>query len=100
MEDDRRAMPVVRELHPGLPHLLLLGRDRYAKPRRPRNQPRARLGLLLQPRLLVPGGRHCAPDDPLAISTVALSQVRKLEAAVWNLRLHRLRALHYLVPGR
>ena len=97
----RRALPDLRQLHDGLPDLLLHdGRGRH-RPRRGGGRALARVGLLLH-------------DSTSPTSTAAASAPRSrsryrqwmthklgdLVRPVRHLGLRRLRALHHLVPGR
>ena len=95
----RRALPDLRQLHDGLPDLLLHhGRGRH-RPRRRGGRARARSGT--------PASRSTSPTSTAAASALgALAlppvddpQARDLDRPVRHLGLRRLRALHHLVPG-
>ena len=96
----RGPLPRLRELHAGLPDLLLHEREPAVRPRRRRLRRRAELGLLLLGRLRQGRRRQLpvAPRGPLP--AVADPQVRDLGRPVRNVRLRGLRPLHHLVPGR
>ena len=90
----------MRQLHDGLPHLLLHQRRRGLRPGRNGHHDRAALGLVLQRRLRQGRRWQLPPAAAGPISTVAHPQVRHLARAVRHIRLRRVRAVHHMVPGR
>ncbi len=99
MGEDRGTLPVVRQLHDGLPHLLLQHDHPAGRARRTDLDLGADLGLVLHRRLRSRRGRQLPQPAARPIPAVADPQVRDLGRPVRQLRLRRLRALHHLVPG-
>ena len=97
----RRALPDLRQLHHGLPDLLLHRRSRTS-PTWPAPRPSASrewdscftIDFTLHPR------RQRPLVGALALPPVDDPQARHLVRPVRHLRLRRLRPLHHLVPGR
>ncbi len=82
----RRALPDLRELHDGLPHLLLHdGRGRH-RPHRRGGRAAPGLGLLLHDGLHVPPRRRRAHVDASALPPLAHPQARHLARPVRQLR--------------
>ena len=96
----RRPLPELRQLHDGLPDLLLHHRRGRHRPGGRRGRAHAAVGLVLHARALLRPRRQRAPDRPLALPAVDDAQARDLDRPVRHLGLRRLRALHHLVPGR
>ena len=98
-DDVAEPLPVVHQLHDGLPDLLLpLDRGR-SRPGRPAQRASPRLGFVLQPRPRPHGRGQHAARYPVALPPVADPQAGLLDRSVWGLGLRGLRALHHLVPG-
>ena len=91
---------LVRQLHDGLPDLLLHdGRGHNRSRRRARRAPPA-LGLVLHGRLLPYPRRRGPRLDALALPAVDDPQACDLVGSVRQLGVRRLRAMHHLVSGR
>ena len=96
----RGTLPGLRQLHAGLPHLLLHERCGRLGPRRGRGHDGAHLGQLLQPGLRPRRGRRQLPAQGQGpLPAVAHPQVLDLVGPVRFDRLRRVRPLHRLVPG-
>ena len=96
----RLPLPDLRQLHHGLPHLLLhdhRGRDR---PDGRSCRAVATLGLLLRTGLLLPARRQRAHQRAEPVPAVDHPQARHLARSVRLIRLRGLRAVHRLVPDR
>ena len=96
-----RALPDLRQLHDGLPDLLLHhGRGR--RPTSPARVPSARgAGIPASPWISpISTAAACARSAEVALPPVDDPQARHLVRPVRHLRLRRLRPLHHLVPGR
>ena len=96
----RLALPDLRQLHHGLPDLLLyLDRGGHRPDRRARRALGA-LGFLLRSGLLLPARRQHPDVGQEQVPAVAHPQARHLARPVRIVRLRRVRAVHRLVPGR
>ena len=95
------ALPGLRQLHHGLPDLLLHHRRGPQRPRRPTAPSASGAGIPASPLdfSYVHGGSVRDPDA-VALSPVDDPQAGALDRPVRHLRLRRLRPLHHLVPGR
>ena len=96
----RRPLPELRQLHAGLPDLLLQhGRGRHRPGRRARPSARACGTRASRSSTPTSTAAACAQHRPLALPPVDDPQARDLDRPVRHLGLRRLRALHHLVPG-
>ena len=101
LERGRQTLPLLRQLHPGLPDLLLLGCHRPDGRDSAKHTRRERVwDSCFNPNLLLRLRREHPPEHPLALPPVADPQARHLERPVRRAGLRGLRALHHLVPGR
>ena len=97
----RRALPHLRQLHDGLPDLLLHDRRGRDRPdRRARRALRASGTPASRSTTRYIHGGSVRPTRPLALPPVADAQARHLARPVRHVGLRRLRPLHHLVPGR
>ena len=94
----RRALPHLRQLHPRLPHLLLLGSRGPDGSRGRGGGALARLGQLLLGRLLVHPRRQRPALGTLALPAVADAQARHVVDQFGTSGVRRLRPLHHLRP--
>ena len=96
----RRPLPVLRQLHAGLPDLLLHhGRGRHRPRRRARPSTCASWDSCFTLEHSYIHGGSVRGSTPLALPAVDDPQARHLDRPVRHLGLRRLRALHHLVPG-
>ena len=96
----RRSLPELRQLHAGLPDVLLQHRRGHHGPRGRRDRAHPAVGLLLHPRALLRERRQRTRSRALALPAVDDPQALDLDRPVRHLRLRRLRTVHHLVPGR
>ena len=97
----RRPLPDVRQLHDGLPDLLLHDRRGRDRPRRASDVERhQRWDSCFTVDYSHIHGGAVRSSATLALPPVDDPQARDLVRPVRQLRLRRLRALHHLVPGR
>ena len=97
----RRALPHLRQLHDGLPDLLLhLGRGHERPRRRGRGARASRWDSCFTMDFSYVHGGSVRLVGPLALPPVDDPQARHLVRPVRHLGLRRLRPLHHLVPGR
>src|SRR5271165_427236 len=93
-------MPDLRQLHNGVPDLLLYERRGRHRPQRRSRPAVAELGVLLRPGLLVSARRSGAGLRREPVPPVADAQARYLARPVRVFGLCWLRTVHRLVPGR
>src|ERR1022692_1469052 len=94
------AVSRLRQLHHGLPDLLLhYGRGREQRRWQPRRT-LAQVGFLFHAELFLYSRRQRAHVHQVALSPVADAQAGCLDRSVRQLRLCGLRALYHVVPGR
>ena len=99
-DDVARALPRLRQLHDGLPDLLLHHGRGPQRPCRPDGGARAPLGFLLHAGFFLHPRRQRAAGDAVALPPMDDAQAGELDRPVRHLGLRRLRPLHHLVPGR
>ena len=90
----------LRQLHDGLPDVLLLERRGRDRPHRRRGRAAADVGLVLLARPFVHPRRERPTERALALPTVDDPQARDLARPVRDVGVRRLRALHHVVPRR
>ena len=99
-DDVAEPVPVLRQLHDGLPHLLLHVDRGPHLPVGRADRALADLGLLLHLRLLLPARRQRPEQHEVPLPAVDDPQAGVVDRPVRHLRLRRLRAVPHLVPGR
>ena len=94
-----QALPRLRQLHDGVPDLLLRDGHRRDRPHGRACRAPHDLGFLLLAGVLVRPRRQRAQLGRRALPAVAHAQAADLARPVRHQRLRRLRTLHHLVPG-
>ena len=94
------ALPLVRQLHDGLPYLLLLHGHRHDQSgSHERGCPDPAVGIVLYASVHVHDFRAGAEHDPRPLPALAAAQTGDLVGAIRLQRLRGLRTLHHLVSG-
>ncbi len=96
----RRPVPHLRQLHHGVPHLLLHHHRGHDRPDRRARRAVAALVFLFRTRLQPPARRRCADLGGEPLPTVDVPQTRHLVRPVRQLRLRGMRTVHRLVSRR
>ena len=99
-EEVAEPLPDLRQLHDGLPDLLLHHDRGRHRPHRRARRALAALGVLLRARLLLPARRQRASVRREPLPAVDHAQAEHLARPVRRVRMRRLRPVHRLVPGR
>ena len=95
----RPPLPVVRQLHDGLPDLFLLHRQRHDRPGgHEGGRPDSAVGVVLHAPVHLHDFRARAEHDPRPLPALAAAQAGYLVGAIRMQRLRGLRALHHVVP--
>ena len=94
------SLPELRELHDGVPDVLLQHGRGPLQPRRHRHRAPAPLGLVLHGGVLLHPRRQHAPERARPLSPVGHAQVPALGRSVRHIGLRGLRPVHHVVPGR
>ena len=95
----RRALSDLRQLHHGVPDLLLHDGRRPQRSYRNVRRADSQMGLLFHHGFLLHPRRQCPTHRSVALPAMDDSQARELDRPVRHVGLRRLRPLHHLVPG-